>query len=124
MFFLFWFWTSRIQAICDDSLLDKSQETILFRLARGERSPEIARRLNGRGKFGVLFATGDDARISTLAVADGEASIAKPYRAEDVVRALEIVREIATGETATPPFPPGFRLLPEPAAQVTHASPA
>jgi len=35
------------------------------RLARGERGPEIARRLNSRGKFGVLFATGDGARIST-----------------------------------------------------------
>jgi DNA-binding response OmpR family regulator len=81
------------------------------RLARGGRGSEIARRLNSRGKFGVLYATGDDARISTLTLADGEASIAKPYCAEDVVRALEIVREIATGGTATPPFPPGFRLL-------------
>jgi len=94
------------------------------RLARGGRSPEIARRLNSRGKFGVLYTTGDDARISTLTLADGEASIAKPYRAEDVVRALEIVREIATGGTATPPFPPSFRLLPESAARFVHASPA
>jgi DNA-binding response OmpR family regulator len=80
-------------------------------LARGGRSPEIARRLHSVGKFGVLYTTGEDARISALTLADGEASIAKPYRAEDLVRALEIVREIATGGTATPPFPPGFRLL-------------
>ena len=83
------------------------------RLAWGGRGPEIARRLNSKGKFGVLYATGDDARISMLTQADGEASIAKPYRPEYLLRALEIVREIATGGTATPPFPPGFRLLSE-----------
>jgi two-component system, response regulator PdtaR len=80
-------------------------------LARGGYSPEIARRLNSRGKFGVLYTSGEDARISTLTPADGEALITKPYSAEDLVRALEIVRKIATGGTATPPFPPGFRLL-------------
>jgi DNA-binding response OmpR family regulator len=80
-------------------------------LARGDRSPEIVRRLNGRDRFGVLYTTGEDARSSTLTRADGEASIRKPYLAEDLVRALEIVREMATGGTASPPFPPGFRLL-------------
>ena len=44
-------------------------------LARGGRSPEIARRLNSVGKFGVLYTTGGDSRISTLTLADGEASI-------------------------------------------------
>jgi two-component system, response regulator PdtaR len=80
-------------------------------LASSGRGPEIARRLKSRGKFGVLYTTGEDARNSRLTLADGEASIVKPYSAEDLVRALEIVREIATGGTATPPFPPGFRLL-------------
>jgi DNA-binding response OmpR family regulator len=94
------------------------------RLARGGCGPEIARRLNSRGRFGVLYTTGDDARISTLTLADGEASIGKPYRAEDLVRALEIVRQIATGGTATPPFPQGFRLLPESTARFVEASPA
>lgn len=84
-------------------------------LARGGRGPEIARRLNSRRKFGVLYTTGEDARISMLTLADGEALIVKPYSAEDLLRALEIVREIATGGTAKPPFPPGFRLLLEPA---------
>ena len=83
------------------------------RLAGGERGPEIARRLNSRGKFGVLYASGDDARISTLTREDGDACITKPYRLENVMRALEIVREMATLGTATPPFPPGFRLLPQ-----------
>ena len=81
------------------------------RLAKGGRGPEIARRLGSKGKFGVLYATGDDARSSTLTLADGEASIAKPYSPEDVVRALAIVREIVTTGTATPPFPRGFHLL-------------
>lgn len=94
------------------------------RLARGNRGPEIAKRLNSRGKFGVLYATGTDARNSTLTIADGEALITKPYRSEDLVRALAIAREIATARTATPPFPPRFRLLPESAAPSPHLPPA
>ena len=42
-----------------------------FRLARDGRGPEIARRLNSRGKFGVLYVTGDYARFSNLTQADG-----------------------------------------------------
>jgi len=83
------------------------------RLAKGGFGPEIARRLGSRGKFGVLYATGNDARTSALTQADGDASIAKPYRPEDVLRSLEIVREIVTSGTATLPFPPGFRVLPK-----------
>lgn len=94
------------------------------RLAKGDRGPDIARRLNSRGKFGVLYATGDDTRNSTLTLADGDASIAKPYRPEDVVRALAIVQEIVTTGTATRPFPLGFRLLPETALRFAEASPA
>lgn len=81
------------------------------RLARGDRGPDIARRLSGRGTIGILYATGDDARHSTLTLADGSAAITKPYQVEDVARALIIVREIMTLGTATPPFPQGFRLL-------------
>lgn len=91
------------------------------RLARGGRGPEIARRLGSRGTLGILYATGDDARHSTLTLADGSASIAKPYRVEDVARALAIVREMMTIGTATPPFPLGFRLLPELAARSAQA---
>jgi two-component system, response regulator PdtaR len=94
------------------------------RLAGGDRGPEIARRLSGRGTLGILYATGEHARHSTLTLADGSASIAKPYWVEDVARALVIVREIMTLGTATPPFPPGFRLLPELAPLSAHASPA
>jgi two-component system, response regulator PdtaR len=94
------------------------------RLARGGRGPDIARLLKSKGKFGVLYATGDDARNSMLTLTDGEASISKPYRTEDVVRALLIVREMMTAGTATPPFPTGFRLLPKSAARMPEALPA
>jgi DNA-binding response OmpR family regulator len=94
------------------------------RLAKGGRGPEIARRLNSKGKFGVLYATGDDARNSDLTLADGEASISKPYRTEDLLRALAIVQEMVTGGTAKAPFPQGFRLLPKLAARLAQAAPA
>jgi DNA-binding response OmpR family regulator len=91
------------------------------RLARGDRGPEIARRVRGMTTLGILYATGDDPRVSTLTLADGSAAIAKPYLFEDVAHALVIVREIMTLGTATPPFPPGFRLLP---ASTPHSASA
>jgi len=89
------------------------------RLARGGRGPEIARRIRNRGTMGILYATGDDVRHSTLTCADGNAAIAKPYRSEDVVRALIIIQEIMTAGTATGSFPMGFRLLPASSARTT-----
>ena len=83
------------------------------RLAKGGHGPEIAWRLKSKGKFGVLYQTGDDFRNSALTRADGEASLSKPYRTEDLIRALVIVQEIVTAGTATAPFPSGFRLLPQ-----------
>jgi DNA-binding response OmpR family regulator len=81
------------------------------RLAKDGYGPEIAHRLNSRRNFGVLYATGDDVRNSRLTLADGDASIQKPYRVEDVVLALAIVREIVTTGMASLPFPRGFRML-------------
>lgn len=94
------------------------------RLAKGGNGPDIARRLHSKGKFGVLYETGDDARNSDLTQADGEASLAKPYRTEDLLRALVIVREMVTAGSATPPFPRGFRLLPNAAVRLSHAASA
>ena len=94
------------------------------RLAQGNRGPDIARRLSGMTNLGILYATGDDPRHSMLTLADGSAAIAKPYQVEDVARALVIVREMMTVGTATPPFPLGFRLLPESAPSSAPASPA
>ena len=95
-----------------------------IKLAGGGRGFEIARRLSGRETLGILYATGDDPRRSKLTLADGSAMIAKPYLFEDVARALVIVREIMTRGTATPPFPPGFHLLPESASLSAHEPPA
>jgi two-component system, response regulator PdtaR len=94
------------------------------RLARGGRGPEIARRLTSQGTLGILYATGDGPWHTTLTRTDGSAFITKPYRAEDVARALSIVREMMTLGTATPPFPPGFRLLRQMAPVSIPASPA
>ena len=94
------------------------------RLAKGGLGPDIARRLKGKGKIGVLYETGDDARNSDLTQTDGEASIAKPYRTEDLVRALVIVQEIVTAGSATPPFPRGFRLLPKSVARIPQSASA
>jgi two-component sensor histidine kinase/AmiR/NasT family two-component response regulator/putative methionine-R-sulfoxide reductase with GAF domain len=84
-----------------------------LRLAEGGLGTEIATRLNRRGQLGVLYATGNVGHDS-LTMADGEACLGKPYRPEDVVRALKIVEEIvATGE-ASRPFPKGFYVLNRP----------
>ena len=81
-----------------------------LRLAGGGLGTEIASRLNRRGQLGVLYATGNIGHMG-LTKADGEACLGKPYRPEDVVRALKIVEEIvATGE-ASKPFPRSFYVL-------------
>lgn len=92
------------------------------RLAHGGRGPEIARRVSGRETLGILYATGGGDSMLTLA--DGSASIAKPYQPEDLTRALVIVRELMTLGTTTLPFPWGFRLLPESVPPLAYASPA
>jgi DNA-binding response OmpR family regulator len=91
------------------------------RLAKGGHGPDIARHLKSKGKLGVLYETGDGIRNSELTQADGEASLSKPYRTEDLLRALVIVREIVTAGSATPPFPRGFRLLPKSVVRLSHA---
>jgi two-component sensor histidine kinase/ActR/RegA family two-component response regulator len=81
-----------------------------LRLAEGGLGTEIASRLNRQGDLGVLYATGNAGHTS-LTKTDGEACLGKPYRPEDVVRALKIVEEmVATGQ-ASKPFPMGFYVL-------------
>ena len=94
------------------------------RLAGGGRGPEIVQRLGSAARFGILYTTGNIARQSTLTRADGIAWLAKPYRTEDVVRALVIVREVMMGGTATPPFPSSFHLLSEAQARAPFVTPA
>jgi two-component sensor histidine kinase/ActR/RegA family two-component response regulator/putative methionine-R-sulfoxide reductase with GAF domain len=84
-----------------------------LRLAGGGLGTEIAARLNRRGQLGVLYATGN-VGLASLTKADGEACLGKPYRPEDVVRALKIVEEIVTTGEASKPFPKGFYVLDRP----------
>src|ERR1700722_9303718 len=84
-----------------------------LRLAEGGLGTEIAARLNRHGELGVLYATGNMGHMS-LTKADGEACLGKPYRSEDVVRALKIVEEIVSTGEASKPFPKGFYVLKRP----------
>ncbi len=71
-----------------------------LRLADGGIGTEIAARLNRHGSLGVLYASGNAGQMG-LTKADGEACLGKPYRAVDVVRALEIVEQmVSTGEAS------------------------
>jgi len=92
-------------------------------LAKGGSGQEVARRLKSRGPLGVLYATGGS-RKSALGPSDGEAVITKPYRMEDVARALEIVHGILIQGSTSGPVPRGFRLLAEPSTAPVGASSA
>jgi two-component sensor histidine kinase/ActR/RegA family two-component response regulator len=81
------------------------------RLAGGSLGTDIPGRLHREGRPGILYATGNQGRI-TLANAEGEACLNKPYRSQDVVRALEIVDEMIRTGSASKPFPAGFHVLP------------
>ena len=81
-----------------------------IRLADGGLGMDIAARMHSRGGIGILYASGNSSQIG-LTKNDGEALLRKPYRAEDLVRALKIVEQIIrTGELSRP-FPRGFLLL-------------
>jgi DNA-binding response OmpR family regulator len=84
-----------------------------MRLADGGSGTEIAAQLKDIGRLGVLYSTGNSAKI-TLSAADGDACLTKPYSAAVLVRALEIVAGMIFTGTASTPFPPGFQLLPSP----------
>jgi two-component sensor histidine kinase/DNA-binding response OmpR family regulator/putative methionine-R-sulfoxide reductase with GAF domain len=94
-----------------------------FRLAGGGLGTEVATRLNRRGKLGVLYATGNVSHAG-LTRADGEAFLRKPYRPEDVVRALKIVEQIIRTGEASRPFPRGFEILDASSDTPALASPA
>ena len=81
-----------------------------LRLARGDIGTEIIRQLPPGERPGILYASGNVSQFS-LTKNDGEASISKPYSAEDLVRGLEIVAELVATGIASTPFPRGFRVL-------------
>jgi CheY-like chemotaxis protein len=79
-----------------------------LRLADGGLGTEVAARLLPLGSPGVLYVTGN---MSQVALTDGDACLAKPYRAVDLLRGLQIVTELVATGKAQPPFPQGFQLL-------------
>jgi two-component sensor histidine kinase/ActR/RegA family two-component response regulator/putative methionine-R-sulfoxide reductase with GAF domain len=81
-----------------------------LRLADGGLGTEIASQLDRKGGMGVLYTTGNAGQIS-LTRDDGEATLGKPYRSVDLVRAMKIVEEIIDTGKAHQPFPPSFEVL-------------
>jgi DNA-binding response OmpR family regulator len=84
-----------------------------LRLADGGLGTEVAAQLPELGRPGILYVTGN---MSQVALTNGDACLAKPYRSVDLLRGLEIVAAIVATGNAQPPFPQGFRLLHEAAA--------
>jgi DNA-binding response OmpR family regulator len=95
-------------ALCD--LHHPDLAIIDMRLAGGGLGTDIAARIGGRDKIGILYATGNAGHID-LTASDGEAFITKPYQSVDIVRALRLVQEIAETGKTTKPFPRNFHLL-------------
>ena len=79
-----------------------------LRLADGGLGTEVAAQLLPLGRPGILYVTGN---MSQMALTDGDACLAKPYRSVDLLRGLEIVAGIVATGKAQPPFPQGFQLL-------------
>jgi DNA-binding response OmpR family regulator len=88
-----------------------------LRLADGGLGTEVAADLISRGRLGILYATANIASFM-LNTADGDAYLVKPYTSADLLRGLEIVADVVATGRASPPFPPGFKMLPLP---VSHA---
>ena len=84
---------------------------INFHLADGDRGTDLAAELEDIPALGILFVTGNVG--NALTAANGHACLTKPYRENEVRRALEIVGEMVAGGTSSLPFPRGFKVLPE-----------
>jgi CheY-like chemotaxis protein len=82
-----------------------------LRLSQEDVGTEIAARLRPRGNLGILYTTGNVGQMGGLTKADGDACMRKPYRAEDVVQALKIVKQIVSTGKVAGPFPSGFKVL-------------
>ena len=81
-----------------------------LRLADGGLGTDIVRQIVDKRDMGILYATGNAASV-VLTSANGHACISKPYSETSLLRALNLVTEIMTTSTASPPFPKGFKVL-------------
>lgn len=82
-----------------------------LRLADGGMGTEIAAKLAPFVGLGILYASGNTSQL-VLTARDGHACLTKPYRADDLLRALALVQNLVETGRAMPPFPRGFRVLP------------
>jgi DNA-binding response OmpR family regulator len=78
-----------------------------FHLADGRLGTEIVAELKNP-EIGVLYAT---THPEVLTPADGHACLQKPYRYPDLLRGLEVVRDILIAGKAIPPVPSALRVL-------------
>src|SRR5712664_237320 len=85
-----------------------------LRLADGGLGTEVAAQLPPLGRPGILYITGN---MSQVALTCGDACLAKPYRAVDLLRGLFFFTDTAATGKAQSPFPPGFQLLHQEAAK-------
>lgn len=98
------------EAVTLANLHSPSLAIIDLRLEDGELGTNIAPQLAGTRTMGILYASGNTARV-LLTTSDGEACLSKPYRAEDLLRSLVIVDEMFKTGKSSKPFPAGFQLL-------------
>jgi len=81
-----------------------------MRLADGGLGTEVAAELGGLGRIGILYASGNMSHI-VLTASDGDACLAKPYRAADLVQSLQIVSDIVASGSSTLATPRGLQRL-------------
>jgi two-component sensor histidine kinase/CheY-like chemotaxis protein/putative methionine-R-sulfoxide reductase with GAF domain len=81
-----------------------------IRLAEGGLGTDIPPRLKNGRHMGILYASGHAGQMG-LTKANGDALITKPYRPQDVLRAVKIVEQIVQTGEASGPFPARFYLL-------------
>jgi DNA-binding response OmpR family regulator len=81
-----------------------------LRLADDHLGCELAGRLERPAAMGILFAS-DNASGISLTIAHGTGFISKPFRPDDLLRALAIVIEVHGSGGSALSHPAGFRLL-------------
>lgn len=78
-------------------------------LGEGPDGIELARRLTKITALAIMFLTGDSNRLKEIDV--GHAWMGKPYRALDLINALDVVYSIAEGEPVKGRMPPELHLI-------------